>query len=122
MVRILEKQLAQAGYKLIGMLEIEQTILSILDSKNTRFLKAIPYLIYLHQPDIKLIYSKTKEKKLLKEIITITKKIFMQASINIKLPDINEQTKLNFEEFLQEFNLQKNRSTLPNLLFEKEKF
>ncbi len=121
MARTLEKKLSEAGYKLLGGSEIEDIILIILGKKDTRFLKAIPYLIYLHKPDINLIYAKTKQKSLLGEIIGITRKIFLEEGIKIILPNIDEKTKLNFKEFYEEFSLQKRHSEQPALLLDKEK-
>jgi len=121
MAGILEKKLSEAGYKLLGESEIEDIILSILEKKDTRFLKAIPYLIYLHKPDINIIYAKTKFKRLLGEIIAITRKIFLQEGIKRTLLDIDERIKLNFEEFYEEFSLQKRRSEQPTLLLDKER-
>ncbi len=121
MAGALEKQLSEAGYKLLGESEIENLILFILEKKDIRFLKAIPYLIYLHKPDIDIVYAKTKHKKLLGEIIGITRQIFLQEGINRNLPTTDEKTKLSYEEFYGEFNLQKRRSEQPMLLLDKEK-
>jgi hypothetical protein len=121
MARTIEKKLSEAGYKLLGESEIEDLILSILEKKDNRFLKAIPYLIYLHNPDLDIINAKIKNKKLFGEIISITKKIFEEEGIERKLPPINKKTKLNFQEFKQEFDLQKRSSDKPTLFLEKEK-
>ena len=117
----IEQELSNAGYKLLGKDEIENLILSLLEKKDHRFLKAIPYLIYLHNPDLNKIYSKIKNKKLLGEMITITRRIFEEEGIDRKLPELDEKTKLNFEEFRQEFDLQKRTTDKPTLFSEKEK-
>ena len=101
--------------------EIDELILSILKTKNTRFLRAIPFLIYLHKPNLIEIYNKSENKKLFGEIITITQKIFNKYKITITLPKMEEKIKLNYDEFEQEFELQKKRFDGPNLLFDKEK-
>jgi hypothetical protein len=121
MAKSIERKLSEAGYKLLGEIEIENLILSILKKKDNRFLKAIPYLIYLHNPDLDKINAKTKDKKLLGEIIGITRKIFEEEGIQRELPQLDKKTKLNFEEFKQEFDLQKRGSEKPALLLEKEK-
>ena len=47
MGRILEKKLAEAGYRMLGTAENkEELILDILNTKDYRYLKAIPFLIY----------------------------------------------------------------------------
>ena len=47
MGRILEKRLAEAGYRLLGGTENkEELILDLLKTKDARYLKAIPFLIY----------------------------------------------------------------------------
>jgi hypothetical protein len=121
MAKSIERKLSEAGYKMLGEIEIENLILSILEKKDNRFLKAIPYLIYLHNPDLDRINAKIKDKKLLGEIISITRKIFEEEGIQRKLPQLDKKTKLNFEEFKQEFDLQKRSSEKPILLLEKEK-
>ncbi|MFH1276352.1 MAG: hypothetical protein ABIH82_04540 [Candidatus Woesearchaeota archaeon] len=121
MAKSIERKLSEAGYKLLGESEIENIILSIIGKKDNRFLKAIPYLIYLHSPDLDKINAKTKNKKLLGEIINITRKIFEEEGIQRKLPQLDKITTLNFEEFKQEFNLQKRGSEKPTLLLDKEK-
>lgn len=121
MGNILDKELINAGYSILGGKEIEELIISIIESKNERYLKAIPYLIYLHRPDIDQIYSETKNKKLLGELISITRKIFSEEEIRIELPRFDKSTKLNYEEFKQEFNLQKYRKEDKNLIINREK-
>ncbi len=121
MAGALEKKLSEAGYKMFGEQEIEELILSLLKKRDTRLLKAIPYLIYLHKPDINGIYTKTKQKRLFGEIIGIAREIFLYEGIDRNLPGIDKPTKFNFEEFKGEFDLQKRRSGQPVLLLDKEK-
>ena len=123
MAENVEKRLMEAGYQLLGQdQKIEELIISILKEKNTRYLKAIPFLIYFHQPDISIINAKTREKRLLGEIIWITRKIFQEEKISRELPPWDKKTKLNYGEFKEEFELQKRRQEKPSLLLEKEKF
>lgn len=123
MARNVEERLMEAGYQLLGQdQKIEELIISILKEKNTRYLKAIPFLIYLHQPDISIIHAKTREKRLLGEIIGITRKIFQEEKISRELPTWDKKTKLKYGEFKQEFELQRRRQEKPSLLLEKEKF
>lgn len=117
----IERKLSEAGYRILGGREIENLILSLLKEGDPRFLKAIPFLIYLHNPDLDLIHAKAKDKKLLGGIIGITRKIFEEEGILRKLPLLDQKTGLNFEEFKQEFELQKRSSEKPDLLAEKEK-
>lgn len=120
MAGTIEKQLSEAGYALLDIKNIENLILSILKNKNYRYFKAIPYIIYLHKPNINNIYAKSKDKQLFGEIINITRRIFEEQKIKIDLPNIDKKTKLNYEEFKQEFLLQMKRSEKPNLLLEKK--
>ena len=114
-------KLSEAGYKMLKDNEIEELILSLLDEGDIRFLKAIPYLIFLYKPDIDKIYHKTKQKRLLEEIIFIARKIFSKERIEITLPDYKQETKFDFEEFYGDFILQRQRSEPARLLLDKEK-
>ena len=121
MAKTIERKLSEAGYKMLGEGEIENLILSILEKEDNRFLKAIPYLIYLHNPDLDRLYAKIKNKNLLGEIISITRKIFTEERIQRKLPQLDRKGKLNYTEFKEEFELQKRSSQKPTLLQDKEK-
>ncbi len=124
MGRNIEEKLNRAGYSMIGTEDIEGLIIELIKTNNERYLKAIPYLIYLHKPNIDSILSKTKNKKLLRELITITGKIFTEEKIPITLPTTDEDTKkttLNYEEFKQEFRMQKQRGEKTELLSDKER-
>lgn len=123
MARTLNQKLAEAGYQMLGQQsEIEELIVSILQTKDTRYLKAIPFLIYAHHPDLQRIIAHTKNKPLFAEIIGITRKIFKEEGIEIKLLLIDKKTNFNYEEFKQEFELQRRRQEKPSFLLEKEKF
>jgi len=122
----IETKLNDAGFKMFGLnSEIEELIISILKTNNTRYLKAIPFLIYLHKPNSTEILSKLKNEKkyqnLFREIIKITRQIFKEEEINIDLPKIDTKTNLNYSEFKDEFELQKNNLKSPSPLLDKEK-
>jgi hypothetical protein len=118
----IEKQLAEAGYLMLGSpQEQERLILSILDDGSLRYLKAIPYLIYQHDVDIEKIYATTRHKKLLGQIITITRRIFTDAGIARALPAIDEKSSLDHEDFKQEFTMQRSAARRPTLIAEKQK-
>lgn len=122
MARTLEQQLSQAGYALLGTTEIEDLIITLLEQHNTRYLKAIPYLIFIHKPNIELILQKTKNKKQFEEILSITKKIFQEEKIDRELPPIqNAKISPNYSEFKQEFILQIHRFFPTKSLIDKEK-
>ena len=74
MARTLNQKLTEAGYQMLGQQnETEELILSLLKTKDTRYLKAIPFLIYTHNPDLDKIIAKTKDTNIIiKEIIPIT--------------------------------------------------
>lgn len=126
MARTLNQKLAEAGYQMMGQPdETEELILSILKTKDTRYLKAIPFLIYAHNPNLDKIIAKTKNKDLFAQIIGITRKIFHEEGIRKELPPIGQKNKkinFNYEEFKQEFELQRKRQERPSFLVEKEKF
>lgn len=122
MARALERKLAEAGFEMMGSHnEIEDLILSLLEKKNIRHLKAIPFLIYLHNPDLSQISKKTKQKALLGEMITISRKIFKEEGIDQTLPLLDRKTNFNYQEFKQEFLLQKNRRESPLSWLDKKK-
>jgi len=119
---IIENKLSKAGYQMLGIDEsIENLILTILQTKNIRYLKAIPFLIYKHKADLKEIIEKTKNKELLSAVLKITKKIFLEFDIKINIPELhtNFKEKLAFNEFKEEFELQLNNK--PDLLIDKQK-
>ncbi len=118
----IEQHLTHAGYTLLGTNEIEDLIISLLNQKNRRYLKAIPYLIYIHKPNLNLIQKKTKEKELFEEILTISKKIFQEEKIIREFPSFqNIKIIHNYNEFKQEFILQMHRSAPIKSTIDKEK-
>lgn len=122
MEKILEKKLAEAGYRLLGTIENnEELILDLLKTKDIRYLKAIPFLIYRYNLDLDKIYQKTAHKELFGQIIDFTKTIFADNNINKQLPNIIGKSDLNYEEFKQEFDLQRYNAEKPQLMAEKQK-
>ena len=97
----IERKLNEAGYHMLSKdNKIERLILSILKTKNTRYLKSIPFLIYKYNPNIESLFEKTKENNLFANIIHITKEIFHELNIEIKIPEINYKNEnLNYNEF-----------------------
>ncbi len=118
----IEKELNEAGFRMLGANKTkEKLILSILKSKDTRYLKAIPFLIYNYPIDLENIYQKTPQKKLLSELLSITRKIFKQENITKPLPRYSAKTTQNYEEFKSEFELQKAQTQKPLLMIDKQK-
>ncbi len=118
----IEKKLTEAGYRMLGTdKDKEELILSILNSRNLRYLKAIPFLIYNYNIDLEKIYSKTNKKKLLAQIISITRKIFKEEGITKQLPSIDSASDFDYDDFKQEFRMQKIASEKPKLMIEKQK-
>ena len=105
---IIEKELNDAGFRMLGADKTkEKLILSILKSKDIRYLKAIPFLIYRYPIDTEKIYYETRQKKLFSQIMSITRKIFEQNNINKHLAKFRAKTSMDYEEFKSEFELQK---------------
>jgi hypothetical protein len=122
MERALEKKLEDAGYRLLGRKEnIEKLILNILKTKDMRYLKAIPFLIYKHNPNLEAIYRQTAHKEIFGQTIEFTKKIFQENNITVNLPKIIGKSDLNYEEFRQEFELQRFNAEKPEMMIEKQK-
>ena len=119
----IERKLNEAGYRLLNKdNEIESLILNILKTKNTRYLKSIPFLIYKYNPNMEDIFKKTKEKNLFANILHKTKEIFHGLNINIKIPKIDYKNEnLNYNEFKEEFELQLKNENKPGLLIDKQK-
>ena len=117
MGRTLEQKLREAGYRLLGITENkEELILDILKTKDPRYLKAIPFLIYSYNLDLHTIYRKTSQKEILGQIITFSREIFRRNNIIRELPHIAGKANLHFEEFKQEFELQKFNSEKPKII------
>ena len=118
----IEKGLKEAGFRMLGRDKTkEKLILSILKSRDTRYLKAIPFLIYTYNIDAENIYKKTTQKKLFSEVIHITRKIFEENTINKPLPKHSAKATLNYEEFSREFELQKAQTQKPLSILDKQK-
>lgn len=132
----IEKKLNEAGYRMLGDEEsIENLILDILKTGNTRYLKAIPFLFYKHKPDakkIELLSHTNKTNELFMAIISITTKISRELDIPDLLPerlsesidniDHNiEEAKLDYKEFKDEFELQLRNDKKPSLFIDKQK-
>ena len=123
----IEQQLAQTGFRMIGTYtEIIQLIVDILDNKNTRYLKAIPYLIYRYKIDTRPIIK----NELSRAIIAITCQIFREEGITGIIPeDAQEELeehketikrfRLDYNEFKEEFESQSRKE--PPLFIDKQK-
>ncbi|MFH1668992.1 MAG: hypothetical protein ABIA62_03620 [Candidatus Woesearchaeota archaeon] len=118
----IDKKLTEAGYRMFGAAaENEDLILSILDDGNLRYLKAVPFLIYNYDIDLEKINSRTKQKKLLAQIISITRRMFKEEGIPKALPNIDQEGDFDYADFKQEFDMQKLASEKPKLLIDKQK-
>lgn len=118
----IDKKLTEAGYRMFGAAEEnEGLILSILDDGSMRYLKAIPFLIYNYDIDLERINSRTKQKRLLAQIISITRRIFKDEGISKALPNIDQEGSFDYADFKQEFDMQKLASERPKLLIDKQK-
>src|SRR3989344_6167169 len=120
----IERKLSEVGYHMLSSNEgIEDLILNILNTKNIRYLKAIPFLIYKYKPDIDNILKKTKENNLFIEILNISEKIFHELNIKTNFNNIpnNNKKNLDYKEFKEEFEMQLRNENRPNLLIDKEK-
>ncbi|MFH1408981.1 MAG: hypothetical protein ABIH34_03670, partial [Nanoarchaeota archaeon] len=129
----IEKKLNEAGFRMLGDNEsIDMLILSILKTENMRYLKAIPYLLYKYRLDAHILYTKTTNKELFNEILSITSKIFYELNIDKRFPRYTglnkslenkyaKKFKLHYDEFKDEFELQLRNETAPTLFIEKQK-
>ena len=130
----IDKKLTEAGYKMLGDDEsIEKLILNILETGKIRYLKAIPFLIYKHDINIRRIYKADMNTIMsFSAIMIITKRIFQELNINKNLPEhINLKSKeiktymekklMNYKEFKDEFELQLRNETKPALFIDKQK-
>lgn len=118
----IEEKLIESGYKLLSPTKKEdKLILEIIKSKNERYLKSIPFLIYKYDLNINDIYEKTKEKLLFGAIVNITKRIFEEKGIIKSLPNYPHnliEDNLNYEEFRNEFEMQIYK---PDMIVDKQK-
>ncbi|MEK6961342.1 MAG: hypothetical protein AABX47_09305 [Nanoarchaeota archaeon] len=138
MAAAIEKKLAEAGYRMLGSDEsIEKLIYDIICDGDIRYLKAVPFLIYKHRPDIDRIRSRcvgAGKDLLFQAIIAITARLFGEFKIDRVLPvyleeDAREdatrfnrlmkQAGLDYGEFRGEFEAQSRAG--PSLFIEKQK-
>jgi len=138
MAAAIEKKLADAGYRMLGEDEsIEKLICDIICDGDIRYLKAVPFLIYKHRPDIDRIRSRcvgAGKDLLFQAIIAITTRLFVEFKIDGVLPVYLEggardgaarfdrlikQAGLDYEEFRGEFEAQSRAG--PSLFVEKQK-
>ena len=130
----IEKKLTEAGYHMLGDNEnIEKLILNILKTKNIRYLKAIPFLIYKYNTPIKLTHKAGKDIMVLfGTIMTITNRIFQELNIKTNIPEhlsiepkkaksYMKKNRIDYKEFKQEFELQLKNETKPQLFIDKQK-
>jgi len=126
MERVIEKKLTEAGYRMFGIDEnMGELIQSILKTKNIRYLKAIPFLIYKYKPNLENIFKETINKDLFAAILSISKQIFQESNIEIIIPnDIIKnyklKDKLDYNEFKEEFEIQLRNEKKPKLLIDKQ--
>ncbi len=117
-------KIGYAYFKVEKPLSIENTIIKILSNVEIRFVKAIPFIIYLSTKesqlllDLNLLIKKAKEKTVLielKAILSITWQILKKVEPNNKIIPkleqiISEKEKtfiFSFDEFLYDFISQK---------------
>ncbi|MEA3399374.1 MAG: hypothetical protein U9R00_02585 [Patescibacteria group bacterium] len=120
----IEKGLRQAGYKLFGESnnKIETLILEIIKSKNERYLKTIPFILYKYEININKLYEKNKNKNLLDQILQISQQIFEDNNIKKKISlKTNTKITINYEEYKGEFELQLKNNETNKSLIDKQK-
>ncbi len=114
----IDSRIQKAGYRMLGKTdEEEDLIIDILKTENTRYLKAIPYLIYTKKIEPAKLIERTDKKDLLYEILNITSRIFEEFNIKIDIPKYKSNKELDYKEFRDEFELQ----TKQDLLIDKER-
>lgn len=128
MGRTIEKQLQDAGFRMLGShKKIDGLIIAILDTENNRYLKAIPFLINKYKPNIHIIYERSENKELCTAVLGITSQLFSELNTNTVMPGYHldqkllKKLKLNYNEFKEEFELQLKNEEKPNLLLDKQK-
>lgn len=119
----IDEKLVAAGYSLLGdSSAIYSLISNILHSKNQRYLKAIPYLLYKHNISDKEL-QKLSENLLFNEIAQITNSIFEDLNISKSIPckEIKNITLIK-EEFADEFKLQYQRQRADSIIDKQKIF
>ncbi|MEK6886523.1 MAG: hypothetical protein AABW88_01705 [Nanoarchaeota archaeon] len=138
-MELIEKRLDAAGFRLLGISQsIEQLIIDILDKNDTRYLKAIPFLLYKHDVDMVAIYNRTKNPDLFKMILDMTQRIFNEFNIRKTIPAHIEflgrrllsghamsfnyiEISPSYSEFRDEFELQFRGENKQPLLIDRQK-
>jgi hypothetical protein len=131
MALAVEKRLQTAGYRMLGDDEhIDALLIDILRTKNARYLKTVPFLIYKHNPNTIAIRKKLerKEEELFDIILNFTARIFKELNIQKDIENFRKKLKgdcrksgLEYVEFKEEFELQLRNDTKPNLLIDTQK-
>ena len=102
----IEELLQKAGYKFIGnQKEIVSLIKQILATKNIRFLKSIPFLLYKQRLSTDEIGELLINEDF-KEIYGITQKIFEKEKIPVLIKKEITYNKFSFDEFYEDFLMQ----------------
>jgi hypothetical protein len=129
----IEQKLKDAGYRMLGdRIQTEKLIVDILKTKNIRYLKAIPFLLYKYKPDIHEIYTKTSCQELFCSILSITSRIFSERKIEQHVPryagldkekeeDCMEARNIDYKEFRDEFELQLRNQQKPSSFLDQQK-
>lgn len=126
-----EKRLQEVGYRMLGDdASIDKLLIDILRTKNARYLKAIPFLIYKYGLNTSALQKKLNpdEEELFGTILNFTARIFKESNIEKNI-DFGRESKgknhpsnLNYDEFKEEFELQLRNDLKPNLLIDSQKF
>ncbi|MCD4760168.1 hypothetical protein K8R33_04750 [archaeon] len=130
---IIEKKLMDAGYRMLGdNKDMDTLIQDIIKTKNIRYLKAIPFIIYKYDLNVNSIQTRIKDQELFNIILNITARIFTELNINKKIPKYTgKKSKLglkyekefnaNYDEFKNEFKIQLRMDKKSDLLIDKQK-
>jgi hypothetical protein len=126
-----EKRLHDAGYRLLGDDDsIARLLIDILRTKNARYLKAIPFLIYKYSPDTVAIRKKLErnEEELFGIILNFTARLFKELHIKKNIESFSREFKSDgqklgfaYDKFKEEFELQLRNDTKPALLIDTQR-
>lgn len=125
-----EKRLQDVGYRLLGDDgSIDKLFIDILRTKNARYLKAIPFLIYRYGLNASALQKKLNpdEEALFSIILNFTARIFKESNIEKNIDfgreskGKNHPSEFNYSEFKEEFELQLRNDSRPNLLIDTQK-